>query len=95
MIDFTVAICTYNGEKRVPEVLDKLKEQVDTEDITWEIIVIGNNSKDNTVEVIKEYQKQWNLSCPINYCLEEKQGLAYARRCAIKNCQSELKRGIS
>ncbi|MBE9221488.1 glycosyltransferase family 2 protein [Cyanobacterium stanieri LEGE 03274] len=90
MIDFTVAICTYNGEKRVPDVLDRLKQQIDTEDINWEIIVIDNNSNDNTAKVIKEYQNNWNFSNPIKYYLETRQGLAYARRCAIKNCQSEL-----
>lgn len=90
MIDFTVAICTYNGAKRVPDVLEKLKQQVDIEDINWEIIVIDNNSNDNTAEVIKKYQNNWNLSYPIKYYLETRQGLAYARRCAIKNCQSKL-----
>ena len=90
MIEFTVAICTYNGEKRVPDVLDRLKQQIDTEDINWEIIVIDNNSNDNTAKVIEEYQNNWNLSYPIKYYLETRQGLAYARRCAIKNSQSEL-----
>jgi len=30
MIDFTVAICTYNGEKRLPVVLERLRAQINT-----------------------------------------------------------------
>ena len=90
MIDFTVAICTYNGAKRVPDVLNKLKQQIDTEDLNWEILIIDNNSTDNTAEVIREYQKSWDSPYLIKYCLEKKQGLAYARRCAIRNSEAEL-----
>ena len=90
MVDFTVAICTYNGEKRIPEVLEKLRLQVNTEDITWEILVIDNNSNDHTAQVVEKYQKNWNLPDPIKYYFEAKQGLAYARRCAVKEAQSNL-----
>ncbi|MBF2058276.1 MAG: glycosyltransferase family 2 protein [Cyanobacterium sp. T60_A2020_053] len=90
MIDFTVAICTYNGAKRVPDVLKKLKQQVETEDINWEIIVIDNNSNDNTAEVIKKYQNNWNLSYPIKYYLETRQGLAYARQKAVEEAKGTL-----
>ena len=90
MVDFTVAICTYNSEKRLPEVLEKLRSQVDTKDITWEILVIDNNSSDRTAQVVEKYQKNWNLPYPIKYYFEAKQGLAYARRCAIKEATAEL-----
>ncbi|WP_069789918.1 hormogonium polysaccharide biosynthesis glycosyltransferase HpsE [Cyanobacterium sp. IPPAS B-1200] len=90
MIDFTVAICTYNGEKRVPDVLDRLKQQIDTEDINWEIIVIDNNSNDNTAKVIEEYKNNWNVACPIKCYFEEKQGLAYARQKAVEEANGNL-----
>lgn len=90
MVDFTVAICTYNGENRVLEVLDKLRAQIDTEQISWEIIVVDNNSKDNTAKVIKEYQSSWSRPYPIKYCFEPEQGLAFSRRCAIKEAKGSL-----
>ncbi|MBD2504744.1 hormogonium polysaccharide biosynthesis glycosyltransferase HpsE [Anabaena azotica] len=90
MLDFTVAICTYNGAARLPLVLDKLKEQIHTENFQWEIIVIDNNSTDNTSQIIFDYQANWPLSCSLNYFFEPKQGLAYARQCAVEKATGKL-----
>jgi glycosyltransferase involved in cell wall biosynthesis len=90
MVDFTVAICTYNGEERLPDVLDKLRSQIGTESISWEILVIDNNSKDGTANLVKNYISNWPKSCPLKYCFEAQQGLAFARRCAVQEANSEL-----
>jgi glycosyltransferase involved in cell wall biosynthesis len=84
MIDFTVAICTYNGEKRIPDVLEKLRSQIGTESISWEILVVDNNSKDGTAEVVKNYIANWQQSYAIKYYFEAQQGVAFARRYAIQ-----------
>lgn len=88
--DFTVAIPTYNGADRLPKLLDKLRLQLDTESLKWEIIVVDNNSIDRTAQVIQDYQKTWNLPCKLTYILEEKQGAAFARHRAIQEASSEL-----
>jgi len=99
MIDFTVAICTYNGATRLPKVLDKLRSatlftkeraQFPKEDFSWEIVVIDNNSADKTAKVVEEYQLTWSQTYPLRYYFEPKQGLAFARRCAIKVAQGSL-----
>lgn len=90
MTDFTVAICTYNGENRLTDVLNKLCSQVDVENLNWEIIIIDNNSQDNTAEVIKQYQTNWQQSYSLKYYFEPTQGLAYARKKAIQESQSPL-----
>ena len=84
MLDFTVAIPTYNGSNRLPLVLDKLKAQTGTEKIRWEIVVIDNNSSDHTAEVVREYQVDWPSPYPLNYCFEPQQGLTFARQRAIQ-----------
>lgn len=83
MINFTVAICTYNGENRLPDVLNRLRSQINVEQISWEIIVIDNNSNDNTAKVVQEYISTWSEVFPIKYIFEPKQGLAFARQRAI------------
>lgn len=90
MLDFTVAICTYNGENRLPAVLDQLRSQMNTEMFAWEIVVVDNNSKDNTKALVEQYQKTWDKPFKLRYCFESRQGLAYARRCGIKESNSEL-----
>ncbi len=82
-IHFTVAICTYNGADRLPQVLDRLQNQTDTNHIHWEILVVDNNSSDNTLAVVQRYQAVWSKPWRLRYCCESEQGLAIARQRAI------------
>lgn len=88
--DFTVAICTYNGEKRLPEVLELLRIQVNIQHLRWEVIVIDNNSTDNTAKIVEEYQANWSTTNPLVYCFERQQGAAFARKRAIHESNAEL-----
>lgn len=91
MVNFSVAICTYNGETRLPLVLDRLLNQKQTESLNWEILVIDNNSTDQTAKVVQVYQSKFSqLSPKIRYYFEPKQGIAFARRLAIKQSKSPL-----
>jgi glycosyltransferase involved in cell wall biosynthesis len=89
-LDFTVAIPTYNGASRLPELLTRLQNQLDTEHFNWEIIVVDNNSIDNTAKVVQSYQESWQYSYPLKYYFEPKQGAAYARKLAIKEAKGKL-----
>ena len=87
-MDFTVAICTYNGDKRLPQVLDCLKLQIDTS-FAWEVLVIDNNSTDDTANVVANYQSGWKTTS-LRYCFEPEQGAAFARQRAIKESSASL-----
>ena len=87
MVDFTVAIPTYNGEKRLPEVLERLRSQTGTEHFTWEIIVVDNNSTDNTANVVREYQANWPTTSLLKYSFEAEQGAAFARQRAVEEAR--------
>ena len=89
-LDFTVAIPTYNGASRLPKVLDRLLTQTGIEHLNWEIIIVDNNSSDNTSEVIRNYQKIGNSDCPLRYFLEPKQGVAFARLRAVSEANGEF-----
>lgn len=89
-LDFSIAIPTYNGATRLAAVLESLRWQLNTYDLSWEIIVVDNNSTDNTADIVKDYQRQWDLDSPIRYAFERKQGAAYARQTAIKIANSPL-----
>ena len=54
MIDIVMA--TYNGEKYIKEQLDSIFAQTFTE---WRLIISDDCSKDRTVAIIKEYQKDF------------------------------------
>lgn len=87
-MNFTVAIPTYNGEHRLPEVLEHLKAQIGTGSLAWEILVVDNNSQDGTAAVVEAFQA--DFPCPIRYCLELRQGAGYARQRAVREATSEL-----
>ncbi|MDJ0736160.1 MAG: hormogonium polysaccharide biosynthesis glycosyltransferase HpsE [Nostocaceae cyanobacterium] len=89
-IDLTIAIPTYNGENRLPKLLDRLEEQTDIENIRWEIIVVDNNSKDGTAKLVEKYQQKWHYPFALIYCFEPEQGLAFARQRAIEEAKGEL-----
>jgi glycosyltransferase involved in cell wall biosynthesis len=87
-MDFTVAICTYNGADRLPEVLTYLQRQVGTEAIQWEVLVVDNNSSDRTADVVRQFTHHWREDCQLRYSFEPKQGVFYARNRAIQEAKS-------
>ena len=89
-LDLTVAIPTYNGAERLPKVLDRLRSQIQTGQIAWEVIVCDNNSTDNTAEIVSHYQQTWPTAYPLRYCFAAEQGAAYARHRAVEAAQGEL-----
>lgn len=90
MVDFTVAICTYNGAKRLPDVFEALRHQAGTEQIRWEIVVVDNNSTDDTKDLVQAYQRQWSADQPFHYLFEANQGAAFARIKAVKAAKGQF-----
>lgn len=86
-VDLTVAIPTYNGAARLPFVLEQLRLQSNAEFVNWEILVVDNNSNDETAEVIQEYQSQWSKPFALRYVAETQQGAAFARIRAVKEAK--------
>lgn len=74
-----IAIPTYNGASRLPKILEKLRDQINTEQFAWEIIIVDNNSKDNTAQVIQDEQVNWSVPYPLRYCFEAEQVTGFAR----------------
>ena len=86
-MDITVAIPTYNGATRLPEVFRQLQRQQQTEAITWEILVVDNNSTDCIYEVMAYFQTTMPR---LRSCRESMQGAGFARRRAFKEARGEL-----
>ena len=88
MIDLTIAIPTYNGEQRLPQLLRHLQAQTEVETVSWEVLVVDNNSSDATAAVVQSFQA--DFPCPLRDCFEPKQGIGPARQRAIQESHSEL-----
>ena len=88
--DFTVVIATYNGAHRLGKVLERLRCQIDTDSIDWEIIVFDNNSTDETAAIVRQYQALWPRHIPLCYEFEALLRAGYARQHGTKVAHSPL-----
>lgn len=89
LVDFTVAIPTYNGAERLPAILERLRSQIGVAQLHWEIMVVDNNSQDATARLVAEFQATWPQPNQLKYCLEPRQGAAFARMRAVEEAKSE------
>ena len=71
----SVVICTYNRAELLANALQTLCEQTINK-FHYEVLVVDNNSKDNTRAVTKDFCRSYPN---IRYCFEKRQGLSHAR----------------
>ena len=94
MVNFTIAIPTYNGGNSLHYLLDALLNQTGINNLNWEVIVADNNSTDNTAKVVSQYQSKWQSKWPrtsrLKYLLEPEQGAGFARNRAARAAKGEL-----
>ena len=51
----SIAMCSYNGERFIKEQIDSIIAQTYK---NFELIIVDDCSKDNTINIIKEYQSK-------------------------------------
>jgi glycosyltransferase involved in cell wall biosynthesis len=84
----SVIICTYNRSESLRGTLESLAKMEVPADLTWELIVVDNNSADNTRGVIEEFIRTSNLA--VRYIFEGQQGLSHARNRGIRESRGEI-----
>jgi len=86
-MDASVIVCTYNRADSLKDTINALKQQNVGAEISWEIIVVDNNSKDHTKQLVQEEQK----SLPrLRYLFEKEQGLSYARNLGLSSANGNI-----
>lgn len=86
MPKISVIICTYNRADILKATLSSFLDCVRT-DIVCELLVIDNNSSDNTKEVVMSIAEK---DSTIKYYFESKQGLSEARNSGIKLSKGDI-----
>ncbi|MEO0438591.1 MAG: glycosyltransferase [Pseudomonadota bacterium] len=82
----TVAICTWNRCELLQKTLEAMLALEIPPGTTWNLIVVDNNSSDNTVQVVERFRDR----LPIRYYLEQEQGLSNARNAAINQSDCDF-----
>jgi glucosyl-dolichyl phosphate glucuronosyltransferase len=88
MIQISIIICTYNRDKYVYSVLQRIAENHYNTD-EYEIVLINNNSTDHTeLECTRFKHDYQNIN--FRYIEETRQGLSYARNRGISEAHGEI-----
>ncbi|MEZ0123235.1 MAG: glycosyltransferase [Candidatus Reddybacter sp.] len=80
-MDISLIICSYNRAHNLDDCFKHLLAQKNSTDINWELILVDNNSTDNTRTVVERYANESALN--IRYSFEAQQGLSFARNHGI------------
>jgi glucosyl-dolichyl phosphate glucuronosyltransferase len=84
----TVILCTYNRCQLLVKVLDGLAGQMLPESDEWEVLVVDNNSSDQTQGVVRDFCQRY--SGRFRYLFEAQQGLSHARNAGIREAQGDV-----
>lgn len=86
----SVVLCCHNSSTRLPETLRHLAVQRVSTEIPWEIIVVDNNSTDNTYQLAKSEWQQYHLpSVTFTVLSEPKPGKYYALTTGVTQAKYE------
>ena len=86
MVSLATCITTYNCEAIIETVIDSCINQ----DIPFDqIIVVDDNSQDNTFQKVKDYKSRHNLKLDLYQFKNNNGGPAWSRNKGIDLCQSE------
>jgi len=84
----TVIVCTYNRCQSLAKALDSIIAQIVPEPIGWEILVVDNNSSDQTRDVVEDFCLRYPRR--FRYLLERQQGKSYALNAGIREARGDI-----
>lgn len=87
-MDVTVIICTYNRANCLPAALESVVASALSVPLGWELLVIDNNSSDNTREVVGQFRNKYLTR--LRYVFEPQQGLAHARNTGVQEARGDI-----
>lgn len=87
-MDLSVIICTYNRCWSLAKTLSSIAESTLPAATTWEVLVVDNNSTDQTREVADQFCRKYPAR--FRYLFESRQGKSYALNAGIRESQGDI-----
>jgi glycosyltransferase involved in cell wall biosynthesis len=84
----SVIVCTHNRAHRLEQTLNSLQQMTVPADLAWELIIVDNNSSDNTKEVMDSFIDKSSLH--VKYVIERNQGVSHARNMGIQEANGDI-----
>jgi glycosyltransferase involved in cell wall biosynthesis len=87
-MDITVVLCTFNRCERLRKALESIAVSVVPQGVTWEVLIVDNNSTDQTMSAVKEFFKRDPER--FRYLFEVRQGKSYALNSGLKEARGDV-----
>jgi glucosyl-dolichyl phosphate glucuronosyltransferase len=87
-MDITVVVCTYNRSESLANTLDNIAKSTLPQSVTWEVLVVDNNSSDATADVVKDCSRRFPGR--IRYLFEPEPGKSYALNRAVRESEGAI-----
>jgi len=84
----SVILCTYNRCQSLEKALGSVAASVLPDSIDWEVVVVNNNSHDQTPEVVEEFIRRHPGR--FQYLFEGRQGKSYALNTGIREARGDV-----
>jgi len=84
----TVIVCTYNRCQMLSKALDSVARSILPESLAWEVLVVDNNSTDQTREVALDFCRRYP-NC-FRYLFEQRQGKSYALNSGVQEARGDI-----
>jgi glucosyl-dolichyl phosphate glucuronosyltransferase len=82
-------VCSYNRERYIADAIESLMQQTLSASL-YEVIIVDNNSKDNTASICSNLLEKYSATHHLKYVVETNQGLSFARNRGIAEASSNL-----
>ena len=92
-VDATVLICTYNRARYLARTLDSLVAMPASPGFSWNVLVVDNNSSDETRDVVMS--RAGRFPVPLRYLFEGRQGKSNALNTGMSAAQAKARRARS
>jgi glucosyl-dolichyl phosphate glucuronosyltransferase len=87
-MDVTVILCTYNRCASLERTLQSVARSELPDSVCWEVLVVDNNSSDQTPAVVEKLSRQ--LPGRFRYCHEPTQGKSYALNTGVREARGAI-----
>ena len=87
-MNITVILCTYNRCDVLEKALESVSTSIVPQGVTWEIIVVDNNSNDHTRNRVEEFCNRYPGR--LRYVFEPRAGKSHALNMGIREAQGHI-----
>lgn len=90
MNGISIVVCCYNSASKLLLTLPHLSKQVTDGKLNWEVIIVDNNSTDDTTAVALATWQASGCNKPLRTVFEAKPGLCYARETGVAKAAFDI-----